>query len=186
MSDDLAAKVAQLLGEPRPPDVRVPRKELSIGGPVGLALTVFGVAKDLVAEVNYIEAVNDWEQRQARLRELEDLLSSGVVIDAGREALRAEVETLRLRGWAVWERTAALSSAFGAVTRDVATLVKGYGQRLAVIRTAKESTVVVARAAARNVMCAEIDAETLRVLELREYTAAMQVADVYSLVVQPN
>ncbi|WP_142383303.1 hypothetical protein [Mycobacterium intracellulare] len=185
MSDDLAAKVAQLLGEPPPPDLRPPQKKIHTGGPIGLALTAFRMAKNLVCKLNYFEAVNDWEHRQARLKELGDLLNSKKVNDADRGA-RAEVEALRLRGRALWERTAALSSALGVVTKDVAMIVRGCGERVAaengMAAVAKPTDPMVARRRA----CEQIDVETLRVLELHDRTAVMSVADVYGLVAQRN
>ncbi len=129
MIDDLTAKVAQLLAEPPPRPVRGVQKETATRGPIGLAITVFRAARDLVAEINYVEAVNDWEQRQARLRELDVLLSSGVVNAAGREVLRDEVESLRLSGFARVQRMAAVCSALGVVTKAVGTIVRGCGER---------------------------------------------------------
>ncbi|OBG78970.1 MULTISPECIES: hypothetical protein [unclassified Mycobacterium] len=98
MSDDLLGKVAQLLSEPPTLDVRRPRTKISTGGPIGLALTVFGMATRMVCEASYSAAVEDWALRRARLRELEHLISSDALDDAGREAMRGEVETLRVDG----------------------------------------------------------------------------------------
>ncbi|WP_133058048.1 hypothetical protein [Mycolicibacterium vulneris] len=184
MIDDLTAKVAQLLAEPPPRPVRGVQKETATRGPIGLAITVFRAARDLVAEINYVEAVNDWEQRQARLRELDVLLSSGVVNAAGREALRDEVESLRLSGFARVQRMAAVCSALGVVTKAVGTIVRGCGER----RAAESQASAVTRPddLARQRACEQINAETLRVLGLHEHTAAMSLTDAYCLVVQRN
>jgi hypothetical protein len=201
VTDDLPAKVAQLLGEPHPPDLRLgPRRIRRTDAPIGLALTVFGVARDLVAEANHAEAVSDWEQRQARLGEMQDVLSS--VNDACREAIRAEVESLRMQGRARWERTETLCYALAALTREVKAIVDSCRERLAAIRAATITTLPANDCAVqRPIMvtgpddpilansraaCEHIDAETRRVLELRERTAAMSVADVYTLVLQQN
>lgn len=203
MTDDLPAKVAQLLGEPHPPDLRLgPRRIRRTDAPIGLALTVFGVARDLVAEANHAEAVSDWEQRQARLGEMQDVLSSGVVNDACREAIRAEVESLRMQGRARWERTETLCYALAALTREVKAIVDSCRERLAAIRAATITTLPANDCAVQRptmvtgpgdpilansrAACEQIDAETRRVLELRERTAAMSVADVYTLVLQQN
>lgn len=137
-----------------------------------------------MAELHFVEAVNDWEQRQARLSELDDFLSSGVVNAAGREVLRDEVEALRLSGFARVQRTAAVSSALDVATKDVGRIVRGCGERGA----AESQPGAVARPddVARQRACEQINAETLRVLALHEHTAAMPVADAYYLVVQRN
>ena len=133
---------------------------------------------------------------------MQDVLSSGAVNDACREAIRAEVESLRMQGRARWQRTETLCYALAALTRDVKTIVDACRERLAAIRAATGKTPPANDCAAqRRVMvtgrddpilansraaCEQIDAETRRVLELRERTAAISVADVYTLVLQQN
>lgn len=174
--------MTQLLAEPPPTPVRRVPREIETRGPIGLALTVFRAARDLVAELNYRTAVNDWEDRQARLREFGDLLSAGLVNDpTRREAARAEIETLRLEGFVQLQRTAAVSSALGVVTRDVAKIVRSCGEQVATT-TPRPDHCILARTAA----CEQIDVETLRVLQLHDHTAVISVADMYSSVRQRN
>ncbi|MDV6979143.1 hypothetical protein [Mycobacterium intracellulare] len=182
MSDDLLAKVSQLLAELPPTPVRRVRREIEPRGPIGLAVTVFRAATDLVAELNYRTAMNDWEDRQARLREFDDLLSAGLVNDATRrEAVRAEIEALRLNGFVGLQRTAVVSSALEVLTRDVATIVRGCGERVATAAARPDDCIL-----ARTPQCAQIDAETLRVLQLHDHTAVISVGDMYNLVRQRN
>ncbi|SOJ57055.1 hypothetical protein MSIMFB_04533 [Mycobacterium simulans] len=89
----------------------------------------------------------------------------------------------------LWERTASLSSALGAASKVVATVLRSYGTRLAAIREAEQTIggdPTRRSILAQNAACGQIDAETLHVVKLRECTAAMSVSDVYSLGVQQN
>lgn len=182
MSDGLLAKVTQLLAEPPPTPVRRVPREIETRGPIGLALTVFRAARDLVAELNYRTAVNDWEDRQARLREFGDLFSAGLVNDAARrEAVRAEMETLRLEGFVHLQRTAAVSSALGVVTKEVDTIVRDCEERVASTASRSDSCIL-----SRTAACERIDVETLRVLQLHDHTAVISVTDMYVLVAQRN
>ena len=101
MTDDkLAAKVTQLLSEPRPRAAQRPKAREFSASPLDRAQAVLCLANDLVTEADYVAAAADWEQRHSRLRGWQDELSAGVVVGARREALRADVENLRVRGWA--------------------------------------------------------------------------------------
>lgn len=95
--------------------------------------------------------------------------------------MRAEIEALCLNGFVGLQRTAAVSSALGVLTRDVATIVRGCGERVATTAFRADDCVL-----ARTAPCVQIDAETLRVLQLHDHTAVISVGDMYNLVRQRN
>ena len=182
--DNLAEKVAQLLGEPRPrPVARLKDRQFS-ASPPGRAQAMLCLAKDLVAEADYVAAAADWEERHARLRGLQNELSAVVVGGACRDALRAEVENLRVRGWARWERTATLHLQLAAAQRLAAAIVLHCKERQAEITAAGlgRADLVANQMATRDL----IDAETRRVLDLHEGTAAISVAELYAVSAQQN
>ena len=63
MTDDkLAAKVTQLLSEPRPRAAQRPKAREFSASPLDRAQAVLCLANDLVAEADYVAAAADWEQ----------------------------------------------------------------------------------------------------------------------------
>jgi hypothetical protein len=151
---------------------------------------VLCLANDLVTEADYVAAAADWEQRHSRLRGWQDELSAGVVVGARREALRADVENLRVRGWARWEQTATLRLQLAAASRRAKTIILRCADRQAEIRKATtddmtgrgRALMVANQMAARDL----IDAETRRVLGLHEGTAAISVPELYAVSAEKN
>ena len=137
--DSLPGKVAQLLSEPHPRVLaqgQRPDREFSVS-PLGRAQAMLCLAGDLVTEADYGAAVPDWEERHARLRVLRDELSAGVVVGARRDALRAEVENLCMRGRARWKQTERLHlGSWPHVARRAAAILLHCKERQAEIATA--------------------------------------------------
>jgi hypothetical protein len=199
---DLAAALDHLLSEPRPSCER--RSGSHRDSPLGRALTVFNLARDLVIKVNHAEAMAGWEERQARLRSWQDNLSAGLIVGAAREALWADVESLRVRGAAQWEQTAAVHKGLGAAYRRVSAIVDSCKERQSAIRAATETKqrqiptedIAAQRhllAAARDDLvanqraaCEQIAAETRCVLDVHERTAAISVAELWGNLVEQN
>ncbi len=100
--------------------------------------------------------------------------------DSTRSSAR-EIERLRLEGFVRLQRAAAMSSALGVVTRDVAKIVRSCGEQVATT-TPRPDDCILERTAA----CEQIDVETLRVLQLHDHAAVISVADMYGSVTQRN
>jgi hypothetical protein len=191
--DNLAGKVAQLLSERRPRPARRPKGCEFSASPLGRAQVVLRLAQDLVIEAHYVAAEADWEQRHCRLRGLQDELSAGVVVGARREALRAEVENLRVRGWARWLQTATLHLQLAVASRRAQTIILRCKERQAAITaTAQASTEDMTGRARADLIANQmttrdrIDAETRCVLGLHEGTAAISVAELYAVSAEKN
>jgi hypothetical protein len=199
---DLDAALDQLLSEPEPRCEHPPRNRRD--SPLGRALTVFDLARDLVMEVNHAEALAGWEERQARLRGWQDDLSAGVIVGAPREALWAHVESLRVRGAAQWKQTATMHEELAAACRRVRAIVDDCRDRQSAIRVAtetrcrqipKEGTAGQRRllAAARDDLvanqratCEQIATETRRVLDIHERTAEISLAELWGNLAEQN
>lgn len=197
---DLAAAVDQLLTEPRPrcEYLRHHRRN----SPVGWSLAVFDRASDLVMQVNHAELLAGWEERQALLRGWQGDLSAGVIAGAVREALWADVEGLRVRGRAQWQQIATMHERLAAACRRVRAIVDGCRERQAAIRAtwqisaadiedvaAQQRLPVAARdelVANQTTACEQIAAETRRVLDLHERTAAISVAELWGALAAQN
>ena len=182
--DNLAGKVVQLLGEPRPRAAQRPKDRQFSASPLGRARAMLCLAQDVVNEADYAAAEADWEERHARLRGLQDELSAMVVGGAHRDALRAEVENLRVRGWARWKQTERLHLELAAASRRAAAIVLCCKKRQAAISAAGlgRADLIANQMATRD----RIDAETRRVLALHEGTAAISVAELYAASAQQN
>jgi hypothetical protein len=199
---DLAAALDQLLSEPRP-RCEHPRRGRR-DSPLGRALTVFDLARDLVMEVNHAEAMAGWEERQARLRGWQRHLSAGAIVGAAREALWADVESLRAHGAAQWKRTATMHEELAAACRRVRAIVDGCRERQSAIRVATETRcrqipmeetagqrrlLAAARddlVANQRATCEQIAAETRRVLDIHERTAAISLAELWGTLAEQN
>ena len=181
--DDMVEKVAQLLSEPRPRRLGGrPNRQFS-ASPLGRAQAMLCLAQDLVAEAAYGAAATDWEERHARLRGLQDELRASMV-GARRETLRAEVENLRMRGWARWKQTERLHLELAAASRRAAAIVLCCKDRQAAMTAAGlgRADLIANQMATRD----RVDGETRRVLDLDGGTARISVAELYAASAQQN
>jgi hypothetical protein len=128
---DLGAVVAGLLGEPRPCAAERPRSRGRSSSPLGRALAVFDLAVDLVTEADHAEVLAGWQERQARLRGWQADLGASVVGGFWREALWADVESMRMRAVTRCEQTATTHQGLAAACRRVSTIVLGCKERQA-------------------------------------------------------
>jgi hypothetical protein len=156
----------------------------------------------LVTELNHAEALAGWEERQARLRGWQGDLSAGVIAGPAREALWADVESLRVRGWAQWVQRAELYERLAEACRRVGAIVDGCREWQAAIRAmwqipAEDIEDVAAQqrlpAAARDDLvanqktaCEQIAAETRWVLDLHEVSAGFSVAELWGALAEQN
>lgn len=143
-----------------------------------------------------------WEKRQARLRGWQADLSSGVIAGAARDALWADVESLRVRGWAQWQQIATMHRRLAAACQHVGAIVDGCRERQAAIRAiwqipaediehvaAQQRLPLAARAelvANQTTACEQIAAETRRVLDLHEVSVGISVAELWGALAAAN